>query len=153
MLLLAWKFSCIDRSCFFVGETDAFGRIVVWATYTSHMDRFTPWHAAFGRSATCLSVFLELLPGLMPLAVLWRAGWNLEKAVCMSMTWNCSTTMFGGVLAQILCVSGIIYNFSIWPWKIQKLYLSTRNFYILGENTSEYCGRVVVGHVHASGFL
>ena len=28
-LLLAWKFSCINKNCFFVKETDTFGHIVV----------------------------------------------------------------------------------------------------------------------------
>ena len=38
----------------------------------------------------------------------------------MNMTYNYSTTIFRSVLTQILCISGIIYNFSIWPWKIPK---------------------------------
>ena len=39
-------------------------------TYTSHIDHFTPQHTAFEQSAACLSVFLELLPGLIPLIML-----------------------------------------------------------------------------------
>ena len=46
-LLLAWKFSCINKNCFFVKETETFGHIVVWTTYVSHIDHFTPKHAAF----------------------------------------------------------------------------------------------------------
>ena len=37
--------------------------------------------------------------------------------------------------------------------KIENLYFSTRNLYVLGENTSKYCSRIIVGHVHANGFL
>ena len=116
-LLLAWKFSCINKNCFFVKETDTFGHIVVWTTYTSHIDHFTPQHTAFEQSTACLSVFLELLPGLILLTMLWHAGWTLEKTICMNMTYNYSTTIFRSILTQILCISGIIYNFSIWPWK------------------------------------
>ena len=35
--------------------------------YTYHIDHFTPQHTAFEQSAACLSVFLELLPGSIPL--------------------------------------------------------------------------------------
>ena len=51
-------------------ETDTFGHIVVWTINTSHMDHFTPQHTAFEQSATCLSVFLESLPGLIPFSIL-----------------------------------------------------------------------------------
>ena len=30
---------------------------------------------------------------------------------------------------------------------------STRNLYILGENTSKYCSRIIVVHVHATVFF
>ena len=52
--------------------------------------------------------------------MLWHAGWTLEKTICMNMTYNYSTTIFRSILTQILCISGIIYNFPIWPWKIHK---------------------------------
>ena len=35
--------------------------------------------------------------------------------------------------------------------KIENLYFSTRNLYILGEHTSKYCSRIIVGHVLANG--
>ena len=93
-LLLAWKFSCIYKNCFFVKETDTFGHIIVWTTYTSHIDHFTPQHTAFEQSAACLSVFLELLPGLIPLTMMRHTGRTLEKTICMNMTYNYSTTIF-----------------------------------------------------------
>ena len=131
-LLLAWKFSCINKNCFFfVKETDTFGHIVVWTTYTSRIDHFTPQHTAFEQSAACLSVFLELLPGVIPLTMLWHAGWTLEKTICMNMTYNYSTTIFRSILTQILCISGFIYNFSIWPWTIHKQKL--KFYYFLPE--------------------
>ena len=37
---------------------------------TSHLDHFTPQYTAFEQSALCLSVFLELLPGLIPFTML-----------------------------------------------------------------------------------
>ena len=33
-----------------------------------------PQHTAFEQSAACLSVFLDLLPGLIPYAILRHAG-------------------------------------------------------------------------------
>ena len=105
-LLLAWKFPCINKNCFFVKETNTFGLIVVWTTYTSHIDHFTPQHTAFEQSVACLSVFLELLPGLIPLTMLWNAGWTLEKTICMNMTYNYSTTIFRSIFAQNVQISG-----------------------------------------------
>ena len=32
-------------------------------------------------------------------------------------------------------------------------YFSVRNLYILGENTSKYCSRIIVVHVHAIAFF
>ena len=77
------------------------------------MDHFTPQHTAFEQSAACLSAFLELLPGFIPLTMLRHAGLTLEKTICMNMTYNYSTTIFRSILTQILCISGFIYNFSI----------------------------------------
>ena len=37
--------------------------------------------------------------------------------------------------------------------KIVNIYFSTRNLYILGENTSKYCSRIIVVHVHATVFF
>ena len=73
------KIFMYKQELFFVKETDTFGHIVVWTTYTSNIDHFTPQHTAFEQSAACLSVFLELLPGLIPLTMLWHAGWILEN--------------------------------------------------------------------------
>ena len=53
-----------------------------------------PQHTAFEQSAACLSAFLELLPGLIPLTMLPHAGLTLEKTICMNMTYNYSTTIF-----------------------------------------------------------
>ena len=50
-------FSCINKKCFFIKETDTFGHIVVWTIYTSHIEHFTPQHTAFEQSAACLSVY------------------------------------------------------------------------------------------------
>ena len=37
--------------------------------------------------------------------------------------------------------------------KIVNIYFSTRNLYILGENTSKYCSRIIVVHFHATVFF
>ena len=122
---LSKAFTCMklflyNKNCFFIKKTVTFGLIVVSTIYTSHIDHFTPQHIAFEQSAACLSVFLELLPGLIPLTMLWHAGWTLEKTNCMNMNYNYPTTIFRSIFAQILCISGIIKKISIWPWKIHK---------------------------------
>ena len=58
------KVSCINKNCFF---TQGDGYLII---HTSHIDHFTPQHTAFEQSAACLSVFLELLPVLIPFAIL-----------------------------------------------------------------------------------
>ena len=125
-LLLAWIFSCINKNCFFVKETDSFGHIVVWPTYTSHIDHFTPKHTAFEQSASCLSVFLELLPCLKPFTMLWHAGWTLEKNNCNTINYNSLTTILRSIFAQNVQISGrkiYIFNFCLWIFQgqIEKL--------------------------------
>ena len=93
-LLLAWNDSYINKNCFFIKEMDTFGQIVAWTIYTSHLDHFTPQHTAFEQSVACSSVFLELLPGLIPFTILWHAGWTFEKTICMNMNYNSMTAIF-----------------------------------------------------------
>ena len=107
----------------------------------THIDHFTPQHTAFEQSAACLSVFLELLPGLIPLTMLWHAGWTLEKTICMNMTYNYSNTIFRSILTQTLCISCIIYNFSIWPWKIHKQNL---NFFIFLPEICTFWAKILL---------
>ena len=40
---------------------------------------------------------------------------SLEKTIHMNMNYNYLTTIFRGI-----CISGIIYNFSFWHWKVHK---------------------------------
>ena len=63
-------FPVLTTKCFFIKQMNTFGHIVVCTFYTSHIDHFTPQHTAFEQSAACLSVYLELLPGLIPFAIL-----------------------------------------------------------------------------------
>ena len=83
------------KKCLFIKERDTFGHNAVWTIYTSHIDHFRPKNTVFEQSAACLSVFLELLPGLIPFAILWHAGWTLEKTICMNMNYNYLTAIFG----------------------------------------------------------
>ena len=46
-----------------------------------------------------------------------------------------------------------ILTLKISQAKIVNIYFSTRNFYILGKNTSKYCSRVIVVHSHATVFF
>ena len=87
--LTCMNFFLYKRNMIFIKETDTdtFGRIVVWTIYTSHIDHFTPQHTAFEQSAACSLVFVESLPGLIPFAILWHAGWNLEKKN-IAWTWT-----------------------------------------------------------------
>ena len=56
-----------------VKDIDTSGYIVVRAIYTSHTAQYMPKHAVFECSAVCLSVIIELLPGLIPFTSKWHA--------------------------------------------------------------------------------
>ena len=119
-LLFAWKFSWINKNCFFCqGNWYLWPHCCMNNLYISHRTLYAPTYS-FWTIGSMLISLLELLPGLIPLTMLWHAGWTLAKTICMNMTYNYSTTIFRSILTQILCNSGIIYNFSIWPWKIHK---------------------------------
>ena len=126
-----------------------------WTLYTSHIDHFTPHHTAFEQSTECLSVFLESLPGFIPFAILWHAGWTLEKNICMSINCNNLTTIFRCILTQIECISVIIYiffhfDFEKFKTKNCKYIFFYKKMYILRENTSKYCSWIIVVHIHAT---
>ena len=55
---------------FFIKEADTFGHSVVPAIYTSHIDHFKSQHTAYEKSAACLSVDFESLPGFILFAIL-----------------------------------------------------------------------------------
>ena len=112
-------FSCINKTFFYQGD-GAFGHIVIWTIFTSHIDHFTPQHTDYEQSAASLSEFLELLSGLIPFTILWQAGWILEKTICMNINYNYLTTILRSIIDPNICFSGIIYNFSFWPWKVHK---------------------------------
>ena len=57
---------------------------------------------------------------------------------------NSLTTIFRKYFDPNICISGIIYNsfyfdLEMYISKNVNIYFSTRNLYILGENTSKYC--------------
>ena len=145
------------QKLFFIKETDIFGHIVVWTIYTSHIDHFMPQHTAFEQSAACLSVVLELLPGLIPFAILWHAGWTLEKTICMNMNYYYMTAIFRSIWPKyyVFLVLFIIFQFDVEQFisKNCKYIFSTGNLYILGENSSNYCSRIIIVHVHATVFF
>ena len=80
-LILVWIFSFINVNDYFITETVTFGYSDILTIYTFHTYHFMPQHTDFEHSAACLSVVFELLPGLIPFAILWDAGWTLEKDV------------------------------------------------------------------------
>ena len=78
---------------------------------------------------------------------------NLEKTICMIMNYNHLTAIFRSILTQILCSSGIIYNFCNLilknsQAKIENIYFSTRNVYILAEILSMNIRKSRVGNMN-----
>ena len=65
----------------------------------------------------------------------------------MNMNYDYLTTIFRSIFDPNTCISGIIYIFYFdlekFVSKIVNIYFSTRNLYILGENTSKYCSRIM----------
>ena len=85
--------------------------------YISHRSLYAPAYSFWAIGSMLISLFIELLPGLIPLTMLRHAGWTLEKTICMSMTYNYSTTMFRSIFAQNVQISGRkieIFNFCLW---------------------------------------
>ena len=73
------------------------------------------------------------------------------------MTYNYSTTIFRSIFAQNVQISGRKIEISIFAYDFFKVKLKivnkSRNTQYLSQNTSKYCSRIIVGHVHANGFL
>ena len=75
----------------------------------------------------------------------------------MNMNYNDLTTIFRSILTQIyvFLASFTIFNFDLEKFisKNCKYIFFSRNVYILGENTSKYCSRIFVVHVHETGLF
>ena len=76
----------------------------------------------------------------------------------MNMNYNYLTTIFRSMFDPIFflfLVLFTIFHFDIEKFisKIVNIYFSTRNLYIVGENTSNYCSLAIVVHVHATVFF
>ena len=93
--LTCMQFFLYKQKLFFIRETDTFGHIVVRTLHTSHIDHFALQHTAFEQSAACVSVFLELLPGLIPFAILTLTASNSKKTNKHAA--DCSKTVYWGV--------------------------------------------------------
>ena len=72
--LLVRKFTCKIKNGFSAKDIDSSGYIVALAIYTSHTGQYIPKDAVFECSVVCLSVIIELLPGLIPFTFKWHAG-------------------------------------------------------------------------------
>ena len=156
--LTCMNFFLYKQKMLFYQEDVYFGHIVVWTIYTSLIDHFTPQHTALEKSTACLSVFLESIPGLIPFAILWHAGWTLEKTSCMNMNYNYRTTIIRSIFAQNVHISGRKYIFTfftceLFKVKMKKKVNNTRNTLYLGQTTSKYRSQIIVVYVLANGFL
>ena len=114
LVMVEWLFLAVPWGCLWLW----YFLIILTIFYTSHIDHFTPKHTAFEQPAACLSVFLELLPGLILFAILWHAGWSLEKTICMNMNYNYLTTIFRSILTQIYV---FLVLFTIFHFDLEKL--------------------------------
>ena len=67
----------------FIKEADNFGHIVVLLNnlYISHRSLYAPTYSFWA-----IDSILTSLPGLIPFAILWHAGWTLEKP--FAWTWT-----------------------------------------------------------------
>ena len=67
-------FTCIKKNDNFTKETGFSLHVLVCLIQTSNTDYFMPQNSALEGTASRLSAFFKLLPGLIPFASVWHAG-------------------------------------------------------------------------------
>ena len=114
--------------------------------YISHRSLYAPTYSFWAIGNMLISCFriTSWFDTVCNIVTDWM---NLKKTICMNMNYNYLTAIFRSILTQILSSSGIIYNFSIWPWKIHtqklKIYIFQPEMCtFFCENTSKYCSRI-----------
>ena len=75
--------------------------ILLYEKFKHLTDHFTSKHTAFEHSAACLSVVLELLPGVVTFAILWHTRRILDKNVNVNKSYNYPTTLWQSISTQI----------------------------------------------------
>ena len=98
-LLLAWNFSCINNF-FYQRHGYVWPHCCMNILYISYRSLYAPTYN-FLAIGSIIIIFLKLIPSLIWLAILWHAGWTLEKTICMNMNYNYLTTIFWSSLTQI----------------------------------------------------
>ena len=80
-----------------------------------------------------------------------------KKTSCMNMSYNCPTTLYRSILAQMYKFLVEKKIFIILAYELSMSYCKNVNknqkYIYLGQNTSIYCSQIIVVNVHANGFL
>ena len=115
--------------------------------YTSHIDHFTPQHTAFEQS------WFDTVCNIVTRWVTYR-----ENHFCMIWNYNYLTTIFRSILTQIyvfLVLFTFLFHFDLEKVISQncKYMFFYQKLVYLGDNTSKFCKRIIVVHVHAAVFF
>ena len=120
-LLLAWIFFLIKQNLlFYHGDGCLWPHCCMNKLYISHRSLYAPTYS-FEQSTACLSVVFELLPGFIPFAILWHAGWTLEKNIYINMNYNYLTTICECIFAHLYKFLVEQYIFPIFAYKCFKV--------------------------------
>ena len=155
-LLLAQNFSCINKNCFFIKETDIWPHCCMNNLYISPRSLYAPTYSFKAIS----SMFISLFRFSFRFNIVGNnvTRWvNSEKTVCMNMNYDYLATIYRSILAQIYV---FLVLFTILHFGLEKIIGKNckciffyQKFGHLDKNTSIYCSWIIVVHVHANGFL
>ena len=93
---------------FYQGDWYLWPHCCINDSYVWHRSLYASTHSLWAIGSMLISLLRVFFPGLIPFAILWYAGWTLEKTICMFMNYKYLTAIFRSILTQILCPPGII---------------------------------------------
>ena len=118
-----YVFFLYNKIGYFIKEMDTFGFYLYMTNlYISHRSFYAPTYSFCALCSMPISRF-ELLPDLIPFAILWHDGWTLEKNINIDMTCNYPTTIWESIFRLNVQISGRqIYfsNFCLYIFQGQK---------------------------------
>ena len=147
-----------QKMLFYQGDLYLWPHCCMKNLYISHRSLYAPTYSFRAIHSMLISLFrvTSWVDTVYNIVTRWV---NFRKKSCMNVNYNIwlryLEVFWPNIYVHVFLVLFTVFQFDLEKFisKIVNIYFSTRNLYILDENTSKYRSRIFVVHVHANVFF